>query len=114
MGSVYDRLLRRAVVVLAALLLALAVAPASASSSPSGQTQRAASSLIYVATAGLATELSGGRSAPLTRGAQAVDRSAAVLASFAAPPLRCREARLRLPHTCNGRYQYLMHCALLC
>jgi hypothetical protein len=111
MGSVHHRLRRRAIVVLAALLLALAVAPMSASASLSGPAQRAPSSLVYLTTAGLATEASTPRSVPQRRCARAVDPAAAGLS---ARPLRCCDATPSLPDACDGRYTYLMFCALLC
>jgi hypothetical protein len=101
-------------VVLAALLLALAVAPVSASASLSGRAQRAASSLVYVTTASLATEASTARSVPPRRCAQAADSAAPAPVGFPACPLARCEATPRLPDACDGRYTYLMQCALLC
>ena len=111
MGSVSSRLRHRALVVLAALLLALAVAPASASA----QTQRDTSSLVRAMTV---VALGAQASRPRTpRGEDERVVAPAELPRPAPPAASAANARdsAREPFPASdGRYRYLIHCALLC
>lgn len=110
MPRVFQRLQRRAVILLAALLLAFA--PVTASATAGSQPERTPSALVLV-TVPIAAQVSTVRSSAAARGQQAIGTERLSVAPSPGSARR-RQAAPRLPATRSGRYHYLEYCALLC